>query len=102
MLFASNMLFQNDRLDVISLKKIFLKGSRMRTERVIKHGHKAFSGMRKAGQLAAKVLDMITAHITPGVYTNQPDKVCHDFILANGAEPAPSIIAAFQNQLVFH
>ena len=61
----------------------------MRTERVIKHGHKAFSGMRKAGQLAAKVLDMITAHITPGVYTNQLDKVCHDFILANGAEPAP-------------
>ena len=45
--------------------------------------------MRKAGQLAAQTLDMITAHVVPGVTTGALDDLCHAFITKNGAIPAP-------------
>jgi len=53
------------------------------------HGAEAFAGMRRAGQLAAAVLDMITEHVQPGVTTGELDRRCHDFILEQGARPAP-------------
>tara|TARA_B100000745_G_scaffold199089_2_gene131278 strand:- start:736 stop:1581 length:846 start_codon:yes stop_codon:yes gene_type:complete len=53
------------------------------------HDEAAFEGMRKAGQLAAQTLDMITDHVKPGVTTEELDKLCHDFITKNGAIPAP-------------
>jgi methionyl aminopeptidase len=37
--------------------------------------------MRAAGRLAASVLDMIEAHVVPGVSTDELDKLCHDFIV---------------------
>ena len=37
--------------------------------------------MREAGRLAASVLDMIGEHVTPGVTTDELDKLCHDFIV---------------------
>jgi methionyl aminopeptidase len=45
--------------------------------------------MRAAGRLAAETLDMVYAHVRPGVTTEHLDQVCHDFILAHGAIPAP-------------
>jgi methionyl aminopeptidase len=48
-----------------------------------------FAGMRAAGRLAAETLDMIGAHVAPGVSTGQLDRLCHDFIVARGAIPAP-------------
>jgi len=48
-----------------------------------------FAGMRKAGQLAAQTLDMITEHVQPGVTTEELDRLCHLFITKNGAIPAP-------------
>lgn len=45
--------------------------------------------MRAAGQLAARVLDMIHPHVVQGVTTDQLNTLCHDFILANNAIPAP-------------
>ena len=48
-----------------------------------------FDGMRRAGRLAAEVLDMITPHVQPGVTTEALDKLCHDFITKHGAIPAP-------------
>ena len=48
-----------------------------------------FEPMRKAGRLAAQVLDMVTEHIRPGITTNQIDQLCHDFIIKHGATPAP-------------
>ncbi|MCD8570655.1 MAG: type I methionyl aminopeptidase [Alphaproteobacteria bacterium] len=53
------------------------------------HTPDEFEGMRKAGKLAAETLDMITAHVVPGVTTEALDKLCHDFITKNGAIPAP-------------
>ena len=61
----------------------------MHNETVIRHGTEGFAGMRKAGVLAAEVLDMITPYVTASVSTKLLDQLCHDYILANGAIPAP-------------
>jgi len=53
------------------------------------HGPEDFEGMRKSGHLAAETLDMITAHVVPGVTTEELDRLCHDFITDHGATPAP-------------
>ncbi|MCB1981981.1 MAG: type I methionyl aminopeptidase [Rhodoferax sp.] len=46
--------------------------------------------MRVAGRLAAEVLDMLAAHIRPGVTTQQLDRLAHDHIVhVQGATPAP-------------
>jgi methionyl aminopeptidase len=44
--------------------------------------------MRAAGRLAAAALDMITAHVRPGIATAELDRLCHDFVLDHGARPA--------------
>ena len=53
------------------------------------HGPAEFAGMRKAGKLAAEVLDFITPHVEPGITTGALDKLCHDFIVGRDAIPAP-------------
>ena len=53
------------------------------------HSDNDYEGMRKAGQLAAATLDMLTEHVVPGVTTEALDKLCFDFITKNGAIPAP-------------
>jgi methionyl aminopeptidase len=53
------------------------------------HGPEGFAAMRKAGRLAAEVLDFITPHVKPGVTTDRLDRLCHGFILDHGAIPAP-------------
>ncbi len=56
----------------------------------IKTTPEAIEGMRRAGRLAADVLDMITPHIEPGVTTEHLDTLCHRYITEElGAVPAP-------------
>ena len=57
--------------------------------RITIHGAAEFEGMRRAGRLAAEVLDFITPHVEPGVTTEKLDLLCHEFILERGAIPAP-------------
>jgi methionyl aminopeptidase len=57
--------------------------------RITIHGAAEFEGMRRAGRLAAEVLDFITPHVEPGVTTEHLDRLCHEFILERGAIPAP-------------
>jgi methionyl aminopeptidase len=46
--------------------------------------------MRVAGHLAAEVLEMIEAHVRPGVSTDELDQLCHQHIInAQQAIPAP-------------
>ena len=45
--------------------------------------------MRRAGRLAAEVLDLITPSVVPGVTTGELDRICHDHIVLHGAIPAP-------------
>ena len=47
-------------------------------------------GMRIAGRLASEVLDMLTAHVKPGVTTEELDRLAHVHIVdVQGAIPAP-------------
>src|SRR6202044_2146109 len=57
--------------------------------RITLHAPEDFVGMRAAGRLAAETLDMITPHVRPGVTTGELDRLCHAFIVAHGAVPAP-------------
>ena len=46
--------------------------------------------MRKAGRLAAEVLDMIGDFVQPGISTNELDQICHKYITeTQNAIPAP-------------
>ena len=53
--------------------------------RITIHRPEDFAGMRAAGRLAAETLDMIAPHVRPGVTTGELDRICHDFMVANGA-----------------
>ena len=65
-------------------------GGEQRTSEGIRlYAHEDFEGMRRAGRLAAECLDMIGDHVEPGVRTEDLDALCHEFITARGATPAP-------------
>lgn len=52
------------------------------------HGPEAFEGMRKAGRIAAEVLDLMVPEVKPGVTTARLDKIAYDYVIAQGAVPA--------------
>jgi methionyl aminopeptidase len=58
-------------------------------KRVKLHAAPHFEAMRRAGRLAAEALDMIGPHVRAGVSTGELDRICHDYIVARGAIPAP-------------
>jgi methionyl aminopeptidase len=45
--------------------------------------------MRKAGKLAKQTLDFIAPYVKEGVTTESLNDLCHNFIVGNGAIPAP-------------
>lgn len=53
------------------------------------HGPEDFEGMRRAGRLAASVLDFITPYVQPGVTTDELDVLCDQFTRDHGAISAP-------------
>jgi methionyl aminopeptidase len=53
------------------------------------HGAEAFEGMRKAGRLAAEVLDYITPFVRPDVTTDALNDLCDAFTRDHGAVSAP-------------
>ncbi|MFN3517740.1 MAG: type I methionyl aminopeptidase, partial [Novosphingobium sp.] len=52
------------------------------------HGPEGFEGMRKAGRLAAEILDELTGFVQPGVTTGQIDDKVRGMTLDAGAVPA--------------
>lgn len=73
------------------------------------HTAEDFKGMRKAGHLAAEVLDYITPHVVPDISTDELDTLCHDFIRSKNAIPAclgyrgfPKSICTSLNHVVCH
>lgn len=52
------------------------------------HGAQAFEGMRKAGQLAASILDALVPHVVPGVLTDELDAIVHRLTVEGGGLPA--------------
>ncbi|MEO0348010.1 MAG: type I methionyl aminopeptidase [Pseudomonadota bacterium] len=53
------------------------------------HNPKNYESMRVSGKLAATVLDHITNYVKVGVTTEELNQICHDYIIANNAIPAP-------------
>ncbi|MDH3241830.1 MAG: type I methionyl aminopeptidase [Alphaproteobacteria bacterium] len=79
-------------LDVDSNSKISLAPGGVpsrRTPGILVHGLEDFEGMRRAGRLAAEMLDFITPYVQPGATTDKLDRLCHDFALDHGATSAP-------------
>lgn len=52
------------------------------------HGEAGFAGMRKAGRLAAEILDALAPLVQPGVTTEELDRVVREMTLDGGAVPA--------------
>jgi methionyl aminopeptidase len=52
------------------------------------HGPDGFAGMRKAGRLAAEILDELYSHVRPGVSTQALDDLVRQMTLDGGAIPA--------------
>ena len=52
------------------------------------YGSAAFEAMRKAGQLVARCLDMLTEHVGPGVPTEKIDHLVFEYAMDHGALPA--------------
>ena len=52
------------------------------------HSPADFAGMRKAGQLAAQILDDIAEHVQPGQSTGALDRMITDWVDAAGATSA--------------
>jgi methionyl aminopeptidase len=52
------------------------------------HGPAGFEGMRKAGRLAAEILDALVPLVRPGVSTEELDRVVREMTLDGGAVPA--------------
>ena len=80
-----------------------------RTSAIKIHTPEDFEGMRRAGKLAAECLDMLTAHVKPGVITDDLDTLAREFIIDNGAVPSclfyrgyPKTLCISPNHVVCH
>ncbi len=52
------------------------------------HDESGFAGMRKAGRLAAEILDALVPHVVPGVTTGELDDIVRRMTLEGGGVPA--------------
>jgi len=59
-----------------------------RTGAIKLHDESGFAGMRKAGRLAAEILDALVPHVVPGVETAELDRIVHDLTIRGGGFPA--------------
>jgi methionyl aminopeptidase len=58
------------------------------SRKIILHTQEEFEPMRRAGQLAAACLDMITPHVVAGATTGALDRIIHDYLRDHRATPA--------------
>jgi methionyl aminopeptidase len=70
------------------MSNVELSKSAARDGKIPLHGADAFAAMRKAGQLAARALDEVTALVRPGATTSAIDDLILTFALDHGALPA--------------
>ena len=63
------------------------------------HGEAGFEGMRKAGQLTAKALDMLASEVRPGVTTLELDRMAFEFAHDNNAVPATLFYRGYRHSI---
>jgi methionyl aminopeptidase len=59
------------------------------------HNEVGFEGMRRAGRLAAKLLDELATIVRPDITTESLDKFAYDFMRSHGAFPATMFYRGF-------
>lgn len=67
-----------------NIKELYLKKYNIRLK-----SKKDIEGIKTAGRLAIKTLDLAEANIKPGITTDDINRLLHDFTIKNGAVPAP-------------
>lgn len=72
---------------VVRCEEVALSGRGSNSCRV--YSEEDFIGLRKAGMLAAHILDFITPYVKVGITTLELDNLCHNEILKHAAIPAP-------------
>ena len=60
----------------------------VRDGEIRRHGPEGFEGMRRAGELAARALDMLVDEVKEGVLTSRLDDLARQFAFDHGAMPA--------------
>ena len=68
-----------------------------KTGQIKLHGPAAFEGMRRAGQLAARCLDMLVDEVKPGVSTDAIDRLVDAFGRDHGAMPATLMYRGYRH-----
>ena len=63
------------------------------------HKSEDFEGMRKAGNLAARTLDLLVDHVKPGVSTQEQDRIAFNFIDSNNGFIAPLFYKGFPKSI---
>ena len=63
------------------------------------HKSEDFEGMRKAGNLAARTLDLLVDHVKPGVSTQELDRISFNFIDSNNGFIAPLFYKGFPKSI---
>ena len=63
------------------------------------HKSEDFEGMRKAGNLAARTLDLLADHVKPGVSTQELDRIAFNFIDSNNGFIAPLFYKGFPKSI---
>ena len=63
------------------------------------HKSADFEGMRKAGNLAARTLDLLVDHVKPGVSSQELDRIAFNFIDSNNGFIAPLFYKGFPKSI---
>jgi len=63
------------------------------------HKSEDFEGMRKAGNLAARTLDLLVDHVRPGVSSQELDRIAFNFIDSNNGFIAPLFYKGFPKSI---
>ena len=63
------------------------------------HKSEDFEGMRKAGNLAARTLDLLVDHVKPGVSSEELDRIAFNFIDSNNGIIAPLFYKGFPKSI---
>ena len=70
-----------------------------KTGQIKLHGPEGFAGMRKAGQLVAQILDLLTPEVRPGVTTEELDRFVFDYAMDHGALPATLMYRGYSKSI---
>ena len=72
----------------LMLDREAIEAARRSAFAVATHRPEDFDGMRRAGRLAAEVLDLLVPEVAPGVTTARLDKLAFEYAMDHGALPA--------------